>query len=66
VGDSLNDSDAAAEAGIDFVGRNSGLVDWASRGIIGIGDLHVLPAAIAQLSDRRRSRADGADRKDRV
>ena len=66
VGDSLNDSDAAAEAGIDFVGRNSGLVDWASRGIVGIDDLHALPAAIAQLSDCRRPRADEAGRKDRV
>jgi phosphoglycolate phosphatase-like HAD superfamily hydrolase len=53
VGDSLNDRDAAAEAGIGFIGRASGLVDWKDHDEVWILDLHGLPAAIGELTRRQ-------------
>jgi len=53
VGDSSNDRDAAAEAGIGFIGRASGLVDWKDHDEVWICDLHGLPAAIEELTRRR-------------
>lgn len=53
VGDSLNDYDAAAEAGIGFIGRNSGLVDWKDRDVVWVSSLAELPAAIEELTRRR-------------
>lgn len=43
VGDSLNDLDAAVVNGIDFIGRNSGLVDWnLIDNVIAIDDISQL------------------------
>ncbi len=53
VGDSVNDYDAATEAGIGFIGRNSGLVDWNAVGEVSIADLFELPAAMEELARRR-------------
>lgn len=53
VGDSVNDYDAAMEAGIGFIGRNSGLVDWKDRGEVSISNLLELPAAMEELARRR-------------
>jgi len=53
VGDSLNDYDAATEAGIGFIGRNSGLVDWIDRDAVWVSSLAELPAAIEELARRR-------------
>ena len=53
VGDSTNDYDAAAEAGIGFIGRNSGLVDWKDRDAVWVSSLAELPAAIEELARRR-------------
>ena len=53
VGDSTNDYDAAAEVGIGFIGRNSGLVDWKDRNEVWVSDLHELPAAIEKLARLR-------------
>ncbi|MEN6576878.1 MAG: HAD-IA family hydrolase [Phycisphaerales bacterium] len=53
VGDSQNDHDAAVEAGIDFIGRSSGVRDWGTLDVVSIPTLHELPAAVAELSRRR-------------
>lgn len=53
VGDSSNDYDAAVEAGIGFIGRNSGLVDWKDRDEVWVSSLAELPAAMKELSRRR-------------
>jgi len=55
VGDSLNDYEAATGAGIDFIGRDSGLVNWDEQGVIWISDLQELPTAIEKLSRRRKN-----------
>jgi phosphoglycolate phosphatase-like HAD superfamily hydrolase len=57
VGDSLNDRNAAVKAGMSFIGRDSGLVNWKDRDEVWISDLHGLAAAIEELS-RRRERGD--------
>lgn len=54
VGDSRNDYDAAVEAGIDFIGRQSGVMDWNEVNVVHIASLHELPQVIEQLSSRRR------------
>ena len=44
VGDSLDDLETAKMNGIDFIGRNSGLVDWGTiRNVIFIDDIVQLP-----------------------
>jgi len=53
VGDSLNDCEAAAEAGIGFIGRNSGLVDWQKHGGVWVSSLTELPDAVKELARRR-------------
>lgn len=53
VGDSSNDCDAAIEAGIGFIGRDSGLVDWKDRGEVWVSSLAGLPGAIEELARRR-------------
>ncbi|MEN6424101.1 MAG: HAD family hydrolase [Phycisphaerales bacterium] len=53
VGDSQNDHDAAVEAGIDFVGRSSGVRDWGALDVVSISTVHELPAAVEELSRRR-------------
>ncbi len=53
VGDSQNDYDAAIGAGIDFIGRDSGVRDWRDLDVIWISDLLELPAALEELSRRR-------------
>jgi len=58
VGDSLNDYDAAVEAGIGFIGRASGLVNWKDRDEVWVSSLAELPAAMAELSRRREEDAD--------
>ncbi len=62
VGDSTNDYDAAAEAGIGFIGRNSGLVDWKDRDAVWVSGLAELPAAIEELA-RRRDEGTGPESK---
>lgn len=52
VGDSENDRDAAAEVGIGFIGRNSGLVDWRQHHEVAVSSLTELPAAIEELAGR--------------
>lgn len=54
VGDSRNDYDAAVETGIDFIGRQSGVMDWSEAGVVHIVNLRELPGAIEQLTSRRR------------
>jgi phosphoglycolate phosphatase-like HAD superfamily hydrolase len=54
VGDSRNDYDAAVETGIDFIGRDSGVMDWSEAGVVHVASLHELPGAIEQLTSRRR------------
>lgn len=54
VGDSQNDYQAAAEVGIDFIGRQSGVRDWSDADVVRVSSLHELPHAIEQLSSRRR------------
>ncbi|MEN6336462.1 MAG: HAD-IA family hydrolase [Phycisphaerales bacterium] len=54
VGDSQNDYQAAIEAGIDFIGRASGVMDWSERDVVRIADLRGLSRAIEELSSRRR------------
>jgi HAD superfamily hydrolase (TIGR01549 family) len=49
VGDSVNDYDAARAVGLAFIGRNSGLADWAQQGQVCIGDLTELPRAIEEM-----------------
>lgn len=56
VGDSSNDCDAAAEAGVDFIGRDSGLTCWKDTDEVWISDLRDLPAAIDELSERKKSK----------
>ena len=58
VGDSSNDYDAAVEAGIGFIGRNSGLLDWQDRDEVWISRLVELPAAIEEFSRRREEGID--------
>ncbi|HNS20129.1 MAG TPA: HAD hydrolase-like protein [Sedimentisphaerales bacterium] len=55
VGDSQNDHDAAVEAGIGFIGRNSGVRDWNGPDVVSIASLRELPVAIEELSRRRRN-----------
>jgi len=54
VGDSQNDYQAAVEAGIAFIGRQSGVMDWSEKGVVRITDLRDLPQVIEELSSRRR------------
>ncbi len=54
VGDSQNDYQAAVEVGIDFIGRQSGVMDWSDTDVVHIVSLHELPRAIEQLTSRRR------------
>ena len=43
IGDSINDLHAAQNNGIDFIGRNSGLVEWSScKGVSFVNDLSQL------------------------
>ena len=44
IGDSINDLNAARTCGIDFIGRNSGLVDWSliNNNVVFIDDLSEL------------------------
>ncbi len=53
VGDSLNDYDAAIGAGIDFIGRDSGLMDWDDLDVVWVSSLQELPAALEKQSRRR-------------
>src|SRR3990172_842862 len=47
LGDSLDDLETAKMNGIDFIGRNSGLVDWGTIGnVIFIDDLVQLPMCL--------------------
>lgn len=43
VGDSTNDLDASRKTGVDFIGRNSNVVDWRTLGIDYVTDLLELP-----------------------
>lgn len=44
IGDSVNDLNAARAVKIDFIGRNSGLVNWdTSYGVPAVNDLSQLP-----------------------
>ncbi|HSV98601.1 MAG TPA: HAD hydrolase-like protein [Sedimentisphaerales bacterium] len=54
VGDSQNDYQAAVEVGIDFIGRQSGVMDWRDTDVAHIASLRELPQAIERLSSRRR------------
>ena len=44
IGDSINDLNAALTCGIDFIGRNSGLVDWSriNNSVVFIDDISQL------------------------
>ena len=53
VGDSSNDYEAAVEAGIGFIGRNSGLVDWRDQDEVWFSSFTELPGAIEELARRR-------------
>jgi phosphoglycolate phosphatase-like HAD superfamily hydrolase len=55
VGDSRNDYRAAVEAGIDFIGRSSGVMDWGDAGVVRVSSLQELPRAIEESSSRRRN-----------
>jgi len=51
IGDSLNDLEAAQLNKIDFIGRNSGLVNWDRMGdVAAIHDFTELPLYLLQLS----------------
>jgi phosphoglycolate phosphatase-like HAD superfamily hydrolase len=51
IGDSINDYEAACNLGIDFVGRDSGLIDWQSiEGVAVIKDLWELSSLIHRSS----------------
>ena len=50
IGDSLNDLDAAQTCGIDFIGRDSGLVNWSTMNNIPIiKDISRLPLYLKEL-----------------
>ena len=38
IGDSINDFDAARANGIDFIGRNSNLINWGLTGNLTVVD----------------------------
>ena len=42
IGDSINDYDAALVNGMDFLGRNSGAIDWNKKEVPWITDLSEL------------------------
>ncbi len=48
IGDSNNDLDASLANRIDFIGRNSGLVEWACTEVPGISDLSELEDVLAR------------------
>jgi len=58
VGDAANDRDAAAEAGVDFIGRDSGMTRWSDSDEIWIGDLHELCAALEELSKHKKCKGE--------
>lgn len=58
VGDAANDRDAAAEAGVDFIGRDSGMTRWSDSDEIWIADLHELPAALEELSKHKKCKGE--------
>lgn len=58
VGDSHNDHEVAVAAGIGFIGRDSGLVDWRGSEVVWIASLAELPAAIENLSQQRQGGAE--------
>ena len=54
VGDSINDYDAARKNGIDFIGRNSGLIDWrVLEDVKCIDTLNQLYALVSKGCQRR-------------
>ena len=66
VGDSMNDYDAATAAGISFIGRNSGQVDWKNHDVVWVSDLMELPVAIEALTDRQDGGREPESRRSRT
>ncbi len=58
VGDAANDRDAAAEAGVDFIARDSGMTLWRDSDEVWVSDLRELSGALEELSKRKKSKRD--------